>query len=376
MFGHSRTKRFTKNRSIAPGPGTYDLKSNFVLKKGEQKEKKSNKGVFNQMPVGVWDPTINELEKQESPPEQSETNEALQSKKMELNDKSGLQRIPQKAQGKMIRAIKWKRKYLPPSIPMGKFAHGYQENEDGDLVPRKPPKVKAEPESQTQFSFVEKAKHENRGPQFGVAAPDEDRLVFKVLETPAPNLYDPLSTGTHSGNAALMTLAPCQRITDAIVNEAVKKGVPGPGAYDLKAPLQQKLMEPRNRIKLGAGKGGTSYINPDHAAIPGKAFNVGPGAYYPEQASHPKPRSYKPQPFGSSTKRFEKESLLHPPAPAVGSYDVETHHAIGSTPNRIAPLTEKKAVFGSIGDRFVYKKPVYYIYLGYSTWTWCLPSHS
>jgi hypothetical protein len=48
-----------------------------------------------------------------------------------------------------------------------------------------------------------------------------------------------------------MTLAPCKRITDEVVSDAMKKGVPGPGSYDLKAPLAQKMIEPRNRIRLG-----------------------------------------------------------------------------------------------------------------------------
>lgn len=36
----------------------------------------------------------------------------------------------------LLNSIVWKRKHLAPSIPIGKFSFGYQENTEGDMVPR------------------------------------------------------------------------------------------------------------------------------------------------------------------------------------------------------------------------------------------------
>jgi hypothetical protein len=33
----------------------------------------------------------------------------------------------------IISSIVWKRKYIPPSIPMGRYAFGYQENQQGGI---------------------------------------------------------------------------------------------------------------------------------------------------------------------------------------------------------------------------------------------------
>ena len=122
--------------------------------------------------------------------------------------------------------IVWKRKHVPPSIPGGKYAFGYQENKDGELVPRKPPTNTIEEQPGYLTSFVEKAKHESKGYRF---AKGHGRLSFKVNEGPGPNRYDPLEGDkflngrSNSSGPAVMTLAPCKRITDEIVADSIKK---------------------------------------------------------------------------------------------------------------------------------------------------------
>ncbi|KAI8924154.1 hypothetical protein BC831DRAFT_467076 [Entophlyctis helioformis] len=253
--------------------------------------------------------------------------------------------------GQHVYKIMWKRKYIPPSIPVGRYAFGYQENVEGDLVPRKPPKKTVEDQPAYLTSFVEQAKHEARGYRF---AKGGERLSYKVNESPGPTKYNPLAgdkylmTRTTVPGPAVMTLAPCKRITDEIVADSVKKGIPGPGAYDLKAPLAEKIAQPRNRIKFGGSSNERAYLNPELMKTPG------PGAYYPEFADHPKPHSHKPQPFGSTTKRFDMtQTLKLESGPVVGTYDIDEMDSIfRRVQNRANYMSLRPAAFGSVADRF------------------------
>jgi hypothetical protein len=131
--------------------------------------------------------------------------------------------------------IIWKRKHVPPSIPVGNSAFGYQETPEGELLPRKPPKRLEATEPSYLTSFAEKAKHRNCGYKFSKS---EGRIIYKVNEGPGPNAYDPLKSPQGKKSGAIMALSPCKRLTDEIVNEAVKKSVPGPGAYKVETNLQ------------------------------------------------------------------------------------------------------------------------------------------
>ncbi|KAL2913221.1 hypothetical protein HK105_207223 [Polyrhizophydium stewartii] len=310
LFGRSRTQRFDKCASLTPGPGSYRIQ--------------------------------------------------------------GVLHSPHRTHG----AIVWKRKYVPPSVPAGRFAFGYQESPEGDLVPRKPPKRTVEEAPAHLASFVERAKHESRGCRF---ARGGERLSYKVNESPGPNRYNPvagdkyLATKSNGSGPAVMTLSPCRRLTDEIVADSVKKGIPGPGAYDIKAPIADTIAQPRNRIRFGGQGKERAYINPELMKTPG------PGAYYPEFADHPKPHSHKPQPFGSTTKRFDMQTAIKATqVPAVGSYDIDEvrrhrqsrivlHTNLTSATqmdsifrrvqNRAMYMSLRPAAFGSVADRFVEQRP-------------------
>ncbi|KAI8852126.1 hypothetical protein BC829DRAFT_440870 [Chytridium lagenaria] len=258
--------------------------------------------------------------------------------------------------------IVWRRKFIPPSIPVGHSAFGYQENEDGELIPRKPPKRKEDPGPAYNFntSFVERAKLERHGYTFGK---DEKGLKFKIQDSPGPCLYNAEASIKYlHGNyeigtgPALMTLAPCTRLTDAIVAEEKKKGVPGPGAYDVKLSFQV----PRSRNTVIPAFGGTaSHSNINYIPIE-QMKTPGPGSYYPELANLPKPFLFKPQPFGSTTSRFDvavDSKIKHLPAP--GSYELD---AIDSIIGKIhkknnAFIGSRSKPFGSISERFSQKMP-------------------
>ncbi|KAH6597779.1 hypothetical protein BASA61_003043 [Batrachochytrium salamandrivorans] len=251
--------------------------------------------------------------------------------------------------------IVWKRKNVPPSIPTRRYVFGYQENTAGDLVPRKPPKKIVESVPAYLDSFVERAKHESRGYRF---TKDSERLNYKPNDTPGPNRYNPLvsdkylSTKSNGSGPAAMILAPCRRITDEIVADSVKRGIPGPNAYDIKTSIADRIAKPKNRISFGGQELERGYICPEKIRLPG------PGAYYPEFSHYQKSHSHKPQPFGSTSKRFDVQNArMAVQAPAVGSYDINEIDSIYQrVQDRCIDISLRPAAFGSITERFVETK--------------------
>jgi hypothetical protein len=120
-----------------------------------------------------------------------------------------------KAKPKLV----WKRKHVPPSIP-NTHVYGYRENDEGELVPKNPPKPMVAEEVE-----IEDKKYVGKGYGFSKS---RQRLVFKTSKNPGPNAYDPQKAEEylhkkHSGGSGCIALAPNQRITDEIINTALKK---------------------------------------------------------------------------------------------------------------------------------------------------------
>lgn len=252
--------------------------------------------------------------------------------------------------------IVWRRKFVPPSIPVGQSAFGYKESGNGELVPRKPPKRNLDPGPAYNFitSFVEKAKHENHGHRF---AKESKGLKFKVTDSPGPVMYDLirserfLNARESTKGPAVMTLAPCTRMTDEIVAEAMKKGVPGPGAYDGKIDVQN----PRPRGANVPGFGGSSnHYSPNNYIPLEQMYTPGPGAYYPEYANYVRHSALRPQPFGSTTPRFDTSCEFRSKMlPAPGSYDLDHVGKHFAQPS-VAANSSRLRGFGSVGERFRY----------------------
>ncbi|KAJ3244263.1 Sperm-tail PG-rich repeat-containing protein 2 [Chytriomyces hyalinus] len=257
-------------------------------------------------------------------------------------------------------AIVWRRKYVPPSIPVGNSAFGYQENETGELIPRSPPKRNMDPGPAYNFttSFVEKNKHENQGHRF---AKETKGLKFKIIDSPGPNVYDVsfaerfLMARDYGSGPAVMTLAPCVRLTDEIVTEALKKAVPGPGAYEFKNVVKNPRLPGANVPAFGSSSNHmapSNYIPTDLMKTPA------PGAYYPEFATINKPPAFRPQPFGSTTNRFDstaEEKSRQLPAP--GSYELAVFDSMRPNADRrlqtMAQMGARAKAFGSVSERFV-----------------------
>ncbi|KAI9341973.1 hypothetical protein BDR26DRAFT_1006911 [Obelidium mucronatum] len=390
LFGKSRAIRFKDIVSFTPSPNTYSLPSSL---------KKKNKGLSTDDPrykkamdhgklgdtityqalLGAADKNndgiamaadgvapdgegeegdvVNFLSQESAPLEGISKLESMHSREgSAFKPKKGSKiSIPKKAPPPSAKkpAIVWRRKYVPPSIPVGHSAFGYQENDTGELVPRSPPKKSMDPGPAYNFvtSFVEKNKHENNGYRF---AKEKKGLKFKITDSPGPNVYDvsfaeKLMRYRDFGNGpAVMTLAPCVRLTDEIVTDALKKAVPGPGAYEFKTTIKNPRLVGANVPAFGSSSNHmahTNYIPTDFMKTPA------PGAYYPEFATINKPPAFRPQPFGSTTHRFDstaEERSKQLPAP--GSYELASFETMNIHDRRIRLMTPggtRPKAFGS-----------------------------
>ncbi|KNC98477.1 uncharacterized protein SPPG_06178 [Spizellomyces punctatus DAOM BR117] len=383
-FGRSQVSRFGKIVSQTPGPGTYQPPDGLTRKaprpapKGLEQSSRTHPltrqplkgtgwGVVGESPPAHSIPTQEQNGTPDVPPDAGSdapppVPESLQSAELDSSTPAVRGRVilqgRQSAQTSPVGSsskIMWKRKYGAPSIPTSRFAFGFQENEVGELIPRKPPKRTLDPGPayNTLTSFAELSKHQRRGYSFPHSS-GTSRLQFKTLETPAPGVYENAKVqqfykrGESGNSAAVMTLAPCIRLTDEILSESKKKNIPGPGSYNIKTPIQENLGKRRGRINFGAGGGHAQagYLNPEQTKTPG------PGAYYPEFSEIPKPPAAKPQPFGSTTHRFDNTGdIRSKSAPAPGSYDV---NEIDSMARRIQKraIGVRAGAFGSVSERF------------------------
>ncbi|KAJ1542163.1 hypothetical protein HK405_010160 [Cladochytrium tenue] len=172
------------------------------------------------------------------------------------------------------------------------------------------------------------------------------------------------------GGPAVMTLAPCTRVTEEVIADAIKKGIPGPGAYDPRpAGGVAPRRKPGARVPAFGGSGNhhdaaaLAAVGP--AAAADRARAPGPGAYYPELSGPRRPAAARPQPFGSSAVRFDPAADGRVAAlPAPGSYDVAAPLAAAAAAAASAAgrfgrqAMAKSTAFGSVSRRFDYSQTI------------------
>ncbi|KAJ3076836.1 Sperm-tail PG-rich repeat-containing protein 2 [Podochytrium sp. JEL0797] len=383
LFGKSRAIRFKDIVSNTPSPNTYSLPSSMKKKKGSLlagEEGRYKKGmdhgklvegitfqtITSSSPVGDGkdgngiavaadgEGVVDFLSHESAPMEGLGKLDSVHGGDAATGGETGKLKkatklmIPKRAPPPSAKkpAIVWRRKYVPPSIPVKNSAFGYQENDTGELVPRSPPKKNTDPGPAYNFvtSFVEKNKHENNGYRF---AKEKKGLKFKITEGPGPGVYDVsfaeklLRAREYGNGPAVMTLAPC------------------PGAYDFKAQVRNPRLPGANVPAFGSSSNhmaATNYTTPDLMKTPA------PGAYYPEFATINKPPAFRPQPFGSTTNRFDSTSEDRSrQLPAPGSYELASFETMSLSERRVRLMTpggSRPKAFGSISARFVQPRAV------------------
>ncbi|KAJ3030142.1 Sperm-tail PG-rich repeat-containing protein 2, partial [Rhizophlyctis rosea] len=141
LFGKSRATRFKGAGTFTPGPGTYKVESRLGRKSKKRQEHDvegrlevgSRTHPLGKVPVGGVEGGRRGVEREEGGESGEVRDGAASARGIGVFGKG------RSVKGRKERTIVWRRKYVPPSIPVGRYAFGYQETKEGDLIPRKPP---------------------------------------------------------------------------------------------------------------------------------------------------------------------------------------------------------------------------------------------
>ncbi|XP_054846460.1 sperm-tail PG-rich repeat-containing protein 2 [Eublepharis macularius] len=304
--GHSpqyKEKRFREIRSNTPGPGTY-----------------------HQPSVGV----------------------EIQSKMKQSSKVPEVQKVAS--------SMKLFRKTDAPSIPSRGQTFGYEENEDGTLVKHNPPD-----------------KDETLGPAYYQADPNDPSITmkykgvhfgsltgkrhgFKPREGPGPADYDITqeSAAYYDENVSikkegLKKYDPyVPRYHEIIVIQAEKKGVPGPGQYNIKSQFQKAEDTPQSGNEVAP------FLSFSERFEPVKSSAPAPGTYNETRcALESLKKAYKNVPFGHTSVRFPEDSRPRKtPGPAF--YNILNYRISAESSKKASLGKKKKGAFGSSSPRFLY----------------------
>ncbi|KAJ7327119.1 hypothetical protein JRQ81_016878 [Phrynocephalus forsythii] len=257
---------------------------------------------------------------------------------------------------KLADSIKIFRKSEAPSIPSQGQSYGYEELEDGTLIKHNPPArdISLGP------AYYQTNNHETyptmkyKGVHFGNLT--ERRYEFKPHDGPGPADYDVIQeNAVRYENVNIRKedqrkpdlFVP--RYYDVIVLQEEKKGVPGPGQYDIKSQF---------------GKDSVSQSEPYHAPFlslaqrfaPTKSSTPAPGTYNETRwALESLKKASKPKniPFGNTSVRFTRDYRLQKtPGPAF--YNILNYSIATESLKKAVLEKRKKGAFGSSAPRLLY----------------------
>ncbi|XP_077156950.1 sperm-tail PG-rich repeat-containing protein 2 [Paroedura picta] len=256
---------------------------------------------------------------------------------------------------KVAGSMKLFRKTDAPSIPSRGQTFGYAEAEDGTLVKHNPPDkdstlgpayYQADP-NDPSVSIKYKGAH------FGNLT--EKRHEFKPREGPGPADYDITQESAvyyeniNIKREGLKKYDLCiPRYHEIIVLQAEKKGIPGPGQYEIKSQFQKAEGMSQNGNEVAP------FLSLAERFTPVKSSTPAPGTYNePRCALESLKKASKNIPFGHTSVRFtEGYRLQKTPGPAF--YNI-LNHGVSKKSYRKAALGEKKRdAFGSSVPRLLY----------------------
>ncbi|XP_043828275.1 sperm-tail PG-rich repeat-containing protein 2 [Dromiciops gliroides] len=241
-----------------------------------------------------------------------------------------------------------------PSIPSPGQSHGYHIKDDGSVLKQSPPIVDKTlgPAFYKPLFDASDSTLKYKGVHFGHLSGRRD---LPILGGPGPGEYDILQESTlHYENVNIKKedkLKSCPflpRYHEVIVLQEEKRGVPGPGSYDIKS-------------QFGKLEGETSSVNEAHPAflsqcqrfVPVKSITPAPGTYNDHRTAletlkkSPGPKNI---PFGRTTVRFTRDYCLEE-TPGPACYDVFKKSAsLDALKNDYMQKT-KKSAFGSSAPR-------------------------
>ncbi|XP_066430117.1 sperm-tail PG-rich repeat-containing protein 2 isoform X2 [Eleutherodactylus coqui] len=340
-FLSSASRDFTCNApqtvSAAPGPGHYEI---FNLKekvKGGQtiqnKEKRFRESASSVPGPGAYDPQL----------------------QMEID---GTKKTSPKLHNRAKSNLTKQQNAGAPSIPTPGQAFGYEETLDGSLVRQSPPAM----DNTLGPAFYHPANAESyatqkyRGVHF--AKYSGKRTEFENHEGPGPGEYDiDQESALHYENVnskkedkkKYEPFIP--RYHEVIVLQEEKKGVPGPGSYEI-----ARQFDDSNRLTRSADIPQPPFLSHSKRFLPVKSISPSPGTYNEQRTALEalkKSSSIAQTPFGQTAVRFTQESkMLRTPGP--GSYNIFSYGIANESLKKANHESLPKAAFGSSASRALY----------------------
>ncbi|XP_042712325.1 sperm-tail PG-rich repeat-containing protein 2 isoform X3 [Chrysemys picta bellii] len=256
-------------------------------------------------------------------------------------------------------SIKVYRKVDGPSIPSPGQAFGYEEAEDGTLIKQYPPQrdVTLGPAYYQPVINGTYSAMKYKGVHFGNLT--GKRSEFKAQAGPGPGEYDiTQESALHYWNVNIKKEDKKKyepyvpRYHEVIVLQEEKKGVPGPGQYEIKSQFQKV----ENITQNGNEVPRAPFLSQSKRFVHVKSITPAPGTYNePRSAleSLKKTSGMKKIPFGQTTVRFTQDSRLEKtPGPAF--YNILNYSIERENFKKAYLESTKKGAFGSSAPRPLY----------------------
>ncbi|CAF1351377.1 unnamed protein product [Adineta ricciae] len=228
-------------------------------------------------------------------------------------------------------SVKITRKCLPPSIPDPKYSYGFEEDDDGNLIPHD--QITADTRTSQDVSNVKENVEKDpsklyQGVHFGKYS--SKRTDFAAKPGPGPGDYDissPLKLEVYHINTKLLdkrSELKLPRYPESMMKTATKDGIPGPGQYSIKRELDPEPSKPEiigievDRPPFGSQ---TQRFADSSTDVPG------PGAYNDKflsifNSSQVKPTTIKQVPFNQTTSRFVSPNYRTRSLPGPAQYRI------------------------------------------------------
>ncbi|XP_047654102.1 sperm-tail PG-rich repeat-containing protein 2 [Phacochoerus africanus] len=259
-------------------------------------------------------------------------------------------------QSKISRALTVSRSVYVPSIPSCGQSYGYHINEDDSIIKHFPPASDgtlgpAYYKPQFDFSNVTL---KYKGIHFGNSL---GRLELPIKLGPGPGQYDIIQKKTtHYENINIKKdqqpnyYSNLPRFYEVIILQEEKKGVPGPGKYDIKSQFQKT-----ESVTSNLNDTSPAFLSQSQRFVPVKSITPAPGTYTESRTAFKplkKTIGLKNTPFGQSAARFTQDSKTEK-TPGPGFYNILNNTLIDNLRNTCLKK-QKKSAFGSSVPRTLF----------------------
>ncbi|XP_008759742.2 sperm-tail PG-rich repeat-containing protein 2 isoform X1 [Rattus norvegicus] len=214
-----------------------------------------------------------------------------------------------------------------PSIPSSGKSHGYHLNEDDTIMRRTPPssdKTMGPAYYNPQFDYP-KASLKYKGVNFGIATGRQELLKYSG---PGPGHYDIIQKRklryeniNIKRDQEHYCYSYVPRLYEEIALQEEKKGVPGPGKYNIKSQFDHI-----KSMSTIVDASSLLFFPETERFEPIKSSTPAPGTYNETRTAFkvPKKRSGLFSPFGQRAARFTEDYKAHE-LPGPGFYDISTN---------------------------------------------------